>query len=306
MSDILANTEDSIEGLIYTIRSNQVMIDSDLAKLYQVETKRINEAVKNNPEKFPSRFSWILNDEEELILRSKKSTSSTDDMKHGGRRYNTRVFTEQGVAMLSTVLRSSIAVQASIRIIDAFVTMRHYIGGNLLEQRYLSEMALENRKLIKKNSSDIKLLQDSFKKFEEKKVVNEIYFSGQIFDAYSKIKEIFSQACDSLIIIDNYADTTLLDIIKKLNVKIVIITKKKGLLSTQDIAKYNEQYHNLRVVYDNTYHDRYFVLDGKQIYHCGASINRIGYKTFSINKIGDNEVCGAILASIAKCISKTQ
>ena len=294
MNDVIVKEEIIIENLIYEVRGKEVMIDSDLAKLYHVETKRINEAVRNNPEKFPERFSWILTNEEEENLRSKFSTSS-EKTKYGGRRYNIRVFTEQGVAMLSTILRSKTAIAVSIRIMDAFVTMRHYISDNLIEQKFINRQVL-------KNTEDIKLLQESFNKFEEKRKVNELYFNGQIFDAYSKIQEIFKTANKILIIIDAYADNTILDIIKRLNVKVTIITKRDNLMTNQDITKYNKQYHNLKVIFNNSFHDRYFIIDGKDIYHCGASINRIGYKTFSINLISDEEVCNSLISKINKII----
>ena len=294
MNDVIVKEEIIIENLIYEVRGKEVMMDSDLAKLYQVETKRINEAVRNNPEKFPERFSWILTNEEEKNLRSKISTSSQTS-NYGGRRYNTRVFTEQGVAMLSTILKSKIAIEVSIRIMDAFVTMRHYISDNLIEQKFINRQVL-------KNTEDIKLLQESFQKFEEKRKVNEIYFNGQIYDAYSKIQEIFQSANKELIIIDAYSDNTILDIIKRLNIDVIIITKKDNLLTNQDINKYNKQYHNLKVIYNNTFHDRYFIIDKTQVYHCGTSINRIGYKTFSINLISDEEVCNALISKVNKII----
>ena len=185
--------------------------------------------------------------------------------------------------MLSSVLHSKIAIKMSIQIINAFVIMRKYISNNLIEQRYINNLVLEH-------DSEIKLLKESFGKIEEKRKVNEIYFNGQIYDAYSKIQDIFKIATNKLIIIDAYADKTILDIIKRLNVSVTIITKKDNLLTRQDIKKYNSQYHNLKVIYDNTFHDRYFMIDDQDIYHCGTSINRIGYKTFSINLIGDADV----------------
>ena len=294
MNDVIVKEKIIIENLIYEVRGKEVMMDSDLAKLYQVETKRINEAVRNNPEKFPERFSWILTNEEEKNLRSKISTSSQTS-NYGGRRYNIRVFTEQGVAMLSTILKSKIAIEVSIRIMNAFVTMRHYISDNLIEQKFINRQVL-------KNTEDIKLLQESFQKFEEKRKVNEIYFNGQIFDAYSKIQEIFQSANKELIIIDAYSDNTILDIIKRLNVEVIIITKKDNLLTYQDITKYNKQYNNLKVIFNNNFHDRYFLIDDKSVYHCGTSINRIGYKTFSINLISDEEVCNLLISKINKII----
>ena len=278
-----------IENMIYEIRGKQVMLDSDLARLYETETKRINEAVHRNKEKFPERFSWVLDESDLEILKSQIATSSS----HGGRRYNIRVFTEQGVAMLATILRTKVAIEVSIQIMDAFVAMRKYISNNLLEQNYINNMLLEHE-------YKIKLLQESFQKIEEKKKVNEIYFNGQIYDAYSKIQEIFKSANKSLVIIDAYADNTILDIIKRLNINVTIITKPNNLITLQDIEKYNKQYNNLTVIFDNTFHDRYFILDSETIYHCGASINRIGYKTFSITLIGDEDIKNTLKNEIKK------
>ena len=290
MNEVMIKNDINIENLIYEIRGVQVMLDSDLALLYQVETKRINEAVYRNKEKFPERFSFRVTEEEYSLLRSQISTSR---LKHGGRRYGFRVFTEQGVAMLATILKSKVATQVSIKIMDAFVTMRKYISTNLIEQKYINNLVLEDHEKIK-------TLELSFVKFEEKKKTNEIYFNGQIYDAYSKIQEIFNEATKEIIIIDSYADYTLLDIVKRLKVKVTIITKPDNLLTKQDIIKYNKQYNNLKVIYDNTFHDRYFILDNKIVYHCGTSINRIGYKTFSITLINDEEICQVLLNKIDK------
>ena len=290
LNEVINNDNKRIENMIYEIRGKYVMVDSDIARLYNVETKRINEAVRNNPDKFPERFSWTLTNEEANNLRSKFSTSSLT-RSHGGRRYNIRVFTEQGVAMLSTILKSKIAVKVSIRIMDAFVYMRKYISSNLLEQKYINNMVMEHE-------YEIKLLQESFDKLEEKKKVTEIYFNGEIFDAYSKILDILKSANESIVVIDAYADNTILDIIKRLDVSVTIITKSNNLLTKQDICKYNKQYSNLKVVYDNTFHDRYLILDNSIIYHCGSSINRIGYRTFSINLVSDDEICKLLIDRI--------
>lgn len=197
--------------------------------------------------------------------------------------------------MLATILRTEVAVEISIRIMDAFVSMRKYISSNLIEQKYINNLVLEDH-------NKIKALEISFNKLEEKKKTNEIYFNGQIYDAYSKIQEIFKSAIKKLIIIDAYADNTILDIIKRLNVNVIIITKKDNLLTKQDIIKYNKQYNNLKVIYDNTFHDRYFIIDDNTIYHCGSSINRIGYKTFSITLVGDIEVNNLLINRVNKII----
>lgn len=291
MNDIIVKDEVIIEKLIYEIRGKQVMLDSDLAKLYGCAngTKTINLAVKRHLNRFPERFMFRLTQEEYDHLRFQFETAKRDNMS----RSLPYAFTEQGVAMLATILRTKVAEIVSIRIMDAFVSMRKCISNNLIEQKYINNMVIEH-------DSQIKLLQESLDKLEEKRKVDEIYFNGQIYDAYSKILEIFKQATKTLTIIDVYADTTILDMIKRLNVEVVIITKDNHLLTQQDITKYNEQSHNLKVHYDNTFHDRYFILDEKEVYHCGTSINRIGYKTFSITLIGDNDIGKSLIEKLKK------
>ena len=289
MNNTIVKDEVNIENLIYEVRGKQVMLDSDLARLYHTETRRINEAVNRNKAKFPERFCFRITESEYNFLKSQFATSK------GGSRKGHTVFTEQGVAMLATILKTDVATKVSIAIMDAFVAMRKYISSNLLEQKYINNMVLEH-------DSQIKLLQSTFNKLEEKKKVNEIYFDGQIYDAYSKIQEIFKEAKKEIIIIDGYADNTILDIIKRLKVNVTIITKLNNLLTRQDVLKYNKQYHNLKVIYDNSFHDRYFILDGKTVYHCGASINRIGYKTFSITLIGDEYMCKLLSSRVNKII----
>ena len=296
MNDIIVKDEIVIENLIFEVRGKQVMLDSDLARLYGCAngTKSINLAVNRNIERFPEDFYFQLNSEEYNNLKFQIETSKSSN-NLGGVRKLPYVFTEQGVAMLATILRTKIASQMSISIMRAFVTMRKYISSNLIEQSFINKQVL-------KNTEDIKLLKASFNKLEEKKKVNEIYFNGQIYDAYSKIQEIFKSVKKNLIIIDSYADNTLLDIIKRLNIKVIVITKKDNLLTDQDIAKYNKQYHNLKVIFNNDFHDRYFLIDSQDVYHCGASINRIGYKTFSITMIGDKEVSNLLFNKVNKTI----
>ena len=146
-----------------------------------------------------------------------------------------------------------------------------------------------------KNTEDIKLLQESLKKFDEKRKVNEIYFNGQIYDAYSKIIDIFKTTKNELIVIDSYSDKTFLDMIKDLKCNVILITKKKRKITSLDIEKYNSEYHNLTIYYNETFHDRYFILDKEIIYHSGTSINHAGSKTFSINILEDTSVKNAII-----------
>ena len=228
-----------IKDLIHEIDGKQVILDFDIAKLYKVETKRINEAVKNNPDKFPERFSFVLSDN----LWSKFSTAKLRNMS----RTNPRVFTEQGVAMLATILKSKRAIKTSIDIMDAFVMMRKFIKGNLLEQQYINNMVLENRENIKEISNDVKVLQEAFDKLEEKELKNKLFINGQKFDSYLEIIKTLNKSNKEIIIIDNYADITLLEIISNIDKSVLLITNK-SLLKEIDIKKYNEQYHNLTII----------------------------------------------------------
>ena len=290
MNSLTVNNK-NITNMIYEIRGKQVMLDSDLAILYECKngTKSINLAVKRNIDKFPDRYYFQLNEDELRILRFQNETLELKQGQYS--KYLPYAFTEQGVAMLATVLRTKVASKVSLAIMDAFVLMRKYISNELIEQKFINRQVL-------KNTEDIKLLQESFNKFEEKRKSNEIYFNGQIYDAYSKILDIIKEAKKELIIIDNYADKNMLDMIRNIKVNTTIICKEKCLLKEIDIKKYNEQYDNLKVIYNNTFHDRYIILDKKTIYHCGTSLNHIGSKTFSINKLEDKEVIDALLNKI--------
>ena len=298
MNELITKDDTIIEDMIYEIRGKQVMLDSDLAKLYECKngTKTINLAVKRHINRFPERFMFKLTIEECMKI----SRFQSETLK--GRGYNIKylpyAFTEQGVAMLATVIKTEVAEEISIKIMDAFVSMRHYISNSLTEQKYINNMVLENHELIKENSKNIQKLQEVFDKFKEKRKDNEIYFNGQIFDAYYKIYEICNTAKKNLIIIDSYADNTILDIIKRLNIEVTIITKNNDLLTKQDLRKYHKQYHNLKVVYNDTFHDRYFILDNNHFYHCGTSINRIGHKTFGINLITDDYVSNLFIKKV--------
>ena len=271
------------------------MLDSDLARLYQCVngTKDINKAVKRNIERFPKSFMFQLTDNEYESLRFQIGTLKVGRGQH--RKYNPYVFTEQGVAMLSSVLHTEVAIDMSVKIINAFVTMRKYISNNLIEQKYINNLVLEDH-------DRLKILEYSLNELEDKRKDSEIYFNGQIYDAYSSILNIFKEAKECLIIIDVYADNTILDIIRRLKVKVIIITKKDNLLTKQDIERYDKQYNNLSVIYNNTFHDRYFIIDDDIVYHCGASINRIGYKTFSINLISDENIKERLIDEVKKII----
>ena len=176
-----------------------------------------------------------------------------------------------------------------------FVLMRKYISSNLLEQRFINEMVLEH-------DSDLKLIHQSLEKLETKELINEIYFQGQIYDAYSKIVDILNKSENEIILIDGYADKSVLDIIRGINVPIKLIVKKDSLLKEIDIEKYKKQYNNLTIIYDSSFHDRYFILDRKEVYHCGTSLNYAGSKTFSINKIEDKKLILCLIEEVIKLL----
>lgn len=295
--------KEQIENIIYEIRGKQVMLDSDLARLFGYETKNLNRQVQRNIERFPENYCFQLTEKEYRDLRCQNVTSSLNS-NYGGRRYMPYVFTEHGITMLSGILKSEIAVKMSLKIVDTFIKMKKYISDNLLEQKYINNQVFKNTEDIKTNSEKIRLLQESFDKLSEKTNDTEIYFAGQMYDAYSKILNIFKNAKNELIIIDSYADNVILDIIKRLETKVIVITKPNNLLTSLDIEIYNKQYNNLKVIFDNTYHDRYFIIDNEEIYHCGTSINRIGYKTFSITLMNDEDTYNKLLDKVKKMITK--
>ena len=288
--------KDNIREMIYEIRGKQVMLDFDLAYLYKCKngTKTINLAVKRNIEKFPERFMFMLTEEEIENLRFQFETSSLEN-NHGGRRYLPYAFTEQGVAMLASVLHSQVAINTSIKIMNAFVNMKKYISYVSLPSSNLTNLVLEDH-------SRINNLEKAFDEFRGKEVLTEVYFEGQIYDAYSKILSIFKNVKKRLIVIDSYADNELLDIIKEISIEVIVITTNE-YMKQNIVNRYNEQYHNLKVIYDNSFHDRYFIVDNN-IYHCGSSINRIGHKTFSITKISDDITKDAIINKVNSIISE--
>ena len=276
MNEIAEKDVINVEEMIYEIDGKMVMLDTDLAKLYNVETKRINEAVKNNPNKFPNRFSWLLSIEEtSKISRSKISTLN---IKQGSNiKYSSRVFTEQGVYMLATILKSKTATEVSIRIMDTFVKMRHYINfnKNVLPRRFL---LLED-----KVDNNTKRIDKLFDKFSPKEIAKDvIFFKNDIYDAYSVLLDIFDIAKEEIIIIDNYIGKVLLDELRKINRKITVISSN---IDETLKKKYLKQYNNVKFINNDSYHDRFIIIDRKIIFHCGASFKDLGKNCFAINEI---------------------
>ena len=271
----------NIKNMIYEIRGKQVMLDSDLAKLYNVETKRINEAVKNNPLKFPERFSFKLTD-----LESKKLLVENFDQKNeirGGRYKNPRVFTEQGVAMLATILKSPVATKISVAIMDAFVEMRRFIQNN---SDVFNRLTKVEYKLLE-NDEKFEIL---FKKFNKQEIKEKIFYDGEIYDAYSLLINIIREAKEKIIIIDNYIDKTIFDVLsyKDENIKVEIWTKEEK--SKLDYDKFNLQYENVEIKRVNNIHDRFIIIDGEKLYHVGSSLKDLGKKCFAITKMNKENI----------------
>ncbi len=275
-TDIINQSE--IENRIYTIRGVQVMLDSDLAEMYSVETKAFNQAVNRNRERFPNEFRFQLTDDEWKNLRSQVVTSSL----HGGRRYNPYVFTEQGVSMLSAVLRSPTAIKVSIAIINAFVEMRRFITGHAALFHRLDMVEQKQLQADKK-------FEKLFAALEAKNLHPKqgIFFNGQIYDAYTFVSDLIRQADKSIILIDNYIDDSLLTLLtkRKENVSATIFTKTIGKQLKLDLEKHNLPYQKILINQFPDSHDRFLIIDNKQLYHFGASLKDLGKKWFAFSKM---------------------
>ncbi len=285
----VAIREEGVRELICVFRGVQVMVDADLAALYGVETKVLNQAVKRNIARFPESFRFQLAESEyeelatqseRLNLRSQLVTSSG----HGGRRHLPYVFTEQGVAMLSAVLHSDTAIQISIHIINAFVAMRRLLlAGDGLLQRMET---LEKRQLAHEIKTDARF-DKVLDALESTSPAQGVFFDGQIFDAYVLVNDLLRQAKKSIVLIDNYVDDSVLAQLAKRRkgVSAVILTKAVGKELEQDLARHNAQYPPITIQKFASSHDRFLILDGETVYHLGASLKDLGKKWFAFSKM---------------------
>ena len=281
--------EDDIKNIIYTIRGKQVILDRDLAKLYNCKngTKTINQAVKRNMERFPERFLFQLNEKEYYNLWSQFGTTSENEtLKYRRKEHLPYAFTEQGVAMLATIIKTNVAVDVSIKIMDAFVEMRKFMINNLQLFERLTNVEYKLLEYDKKFDTIFNALQKNKKEeFKEK-----IFFEGQIYDAYNLIVKIIKMAKEKITIIDNYIDQSILEMITKKNkgVEVVILTSNNCNITKLDIQKFNRQYPKLSMSKTNSFHDRFIIIDNKILYHCGASLKDLGKKCFAITKMEDD------------------
>ena len=293
-----------IQSMIYTFRGRQVMLDSDLARLYQVTTSNLNKAMKRNIARFPEHFCFQLTENEYENLRFQNGISSLTN-NYGGRRYMPYVFTEQGIAMLSAVLKSEIAVEVSIKIMNSFVEMRKFLLSNQelfsrLDKVELRQIEFE-KKIDSKNTDTDKKLEEVFDYIATtKEVKQKIFFNGQIYDAFSLMVEIVEKAREEFILIDNYVDVNTLNILskKRKEVDVLIVTSGKGNLTEKDIAKFNSQYPKLMVKINKDFHDRFIIIDRKEVYHIGASIKDAGKKSFGITKLEVEDLTKSLLDKV--------
>jgi len=306
-------TSEDVKNKIHTIRGLQVMLDSDLAEFYGVETKVLNQAVMRNIERFPEEFMFKLTDEEYNSLRSQIATLEPSNLKSqivtsssnplrsqivtlepsnlrsqfatsswGGRRKKPYAFTEQGVAMLSGVLKSDTAVKVSIQIINAFVNMRRFISANAQVFKRLD--TLETKQIETDKKIDVVLNAIESKQIRAKQG---IFYDGQVFDAYKFVSDLIRTAHRSIVIIDNYVDDTVLTLLskRKKGVSVIILTRTISKQLLLDVKKYNEQYPTIIVKEFNDSHDRFIIIDDKTIYHFGASLKDLGKKWFAFSKL---------------------
>ena len=299
MSSKLTFAQKEIENRIFHFRGTQVMLDSDLANIYKVETRVLNQAVNRNIERFPELFRFQLTEAEfenwksQIVMSENHNLKSQNVMSsaHGGRRSLPFAFTEQGVAMLSAVLRSDVAVKVSIQIISAFVEMRKFIANHY---GLLQRMDGIERKQIETDQK----FEQVFKALESKNAIPNqgVFFDGQVFDAYELASKIIRSAKISIVLIDNYIDeTTLTHLSKKAKtVKVLLLTKTMSNQLNLDVKKANEQYGNFEIRVFASSHDRFIIIDNSDVYHLGASLKDLGKKWFAFSKMDKSSVSNII------------
>ena len=298
-ASLVAINDAQIKSMIYTVRGDQVMLDSDLAKLYGVETKVLNQAVGRNVKRFPERFCFRLTKEEAVNLRSQIVTLRPELGEQGSWwRYMPRVFTEQGVSMLSAVLRSPTAIEVSIKVMDAFVEMRHFIADNA--HMFEQIRSIDQRLYTLERSTD-----DRFERIFDYMEAHEapsqkVFFEGRVFDAFELLVSLVRKAERSVALIDGYVDTGTLNILakKKPGAAVTVWTHPKTKLTERDVATFNAQYPTLEVRHTTSFHDRFLILDDSEGYLVGASLKDAGKKNFALARIEDASIIDAVLGKL--------
>ena len=284
MNELIIKDDVRFENYIYEVRGQRVMLDSDLAMFFEYETKQLNRQVARNIKRFPENYCFQLTESEYENLRCQIGTSSFGN-NYGGRRYLPYVFTEHGVTMLAGVLKSDLAIKMSLKIVDTFIKMKNYLSNSLIEQNFYKNMLLDH-------DDRIKILENNF---NNKTFSNEIFYDGEIYDAYSLLLKIIDTSKKAIIVIDNYVSKEILDVLSKTNKDITIYSKN---IDNNLISKYNSQYSNVTFKIDNRFHDRFIIIDERDVYHCGASFKDLGKKCFAINKIKDEKMINELLSRL--------
>ncbi len=279
---------EELKGKIYTVRGMQVMLDSDLAELYNVETKALNRAVKRNIARFPIKFRFQLSENEFEILRCQIGTLRFEHGKH--RKYLAHVFTEQGIAMLSAILKSSVAIEVSVKIMDAFVEMRKFLQLN--GDMYSRLVNVETRLFTHELSTHEKF-EKVFNALGAQELPKQgVFYNGQVYDSYSFTCDLIRTAKKSIVLLDNFVDDTVLTILSKRqeNVSASIYTKNVSKQLKLDLEKHNEQYPEIAVTKFSDSHDRFLIIDEKDVYHIGASLKDLGKTWFAFSRFDKGAV----------------
>ena len=287
-----ADLDEGIANRIFVVRGIQVMLDTDIAALFQVDVKRLNQQMKRNPDRFPADFCFLLTREEKVSLRSQNATFAE---RTNNRKYLPYVYTEHGIIALAGVLRSGVADKMAVEISRVFVSMRRFILENGDVIKKVAE--LQSRQIAFENET-AKKFDALFSYVDEKSFPKQMtFFDGQWFDAYDFLSSLFEKADSSILLIDPYCDREALRYCakRKDGVAIAICHGPRAPLSPQDIATFSRQYGSISVKSDPSFHDRYLVLDGKECYHIGASLNHSGKRVFGINRIEDKDVIALLV-----------
>ena len=297
--------QQEIESRIYRLRGMQVMLDSHLSELYGVKTKQLNRAVKRNLERFPKNYRFQLDKQEYeslmYLIRSRCQSGTLNELENAkvkrgqNLKYLPYVFNEQGVAMLLAILHSETAIKVSIQIINAFVDMRKYLMNNA---GLLQRVEKVESKIVEYDSR----FEQIFSALESHELApkQNIFFNGQIYDAYSIIVHLIEKADHELILIDNYVDNSVLDMLtkKKKGVTAKIFTQHGTRLLNTDIQKFNQQFPTLKVELTNNMHDRFLLIDQTELYHIGASLKDLGKKCFALSLMEDKNLINNLLNKI--------
>ena len=284
---------ENIQNKIYIVRGKHVMLDRDLAELYSVETKQLNKSVNRNIDRFPEKFRFKLTNEEYENLKfhfgtsSLRSNISILEKQHGGRRYLPYAFTEQGVSMLSAVLRSTTAIEISIKIIDSFVNMRRFLYQNASLFDKIDELKTKQLQYEFESNQKFRKIFHALEEKSDIKPKQGIFYEGQIFDAYIFVSDLIKSAQSSIILVDNYIDESIFTLLSKRNrrCRAVIFTKDITKQLELDIEKHNAQYPEIKVNKFELSHDRFLIIDNKIVYHIGASLKDLGKKWFAFSKM---------------------